>query len=143
MHVRVQGEVVYLNRHVRTGNKQLQPMPTADKQVEVDMRDNIRDEPSDEESAMGLDDVSEGNMNTNSGQDLYQQEVRLSSYRQRFVQLFTVPRIRRAAQAGFAVMIAQQLCGVSILCVLLHRMVRNLAPRRTSDLRPTIHFLFL
>lgn len=109
MHVRVQGEVVYLNRHARTGNIQVQPIQTANKHVEKDTIDEL----SDEESAMGLDDGTEGRMNTNSGQDLYQQEVRLSSYRQRFVQLFTVPRIRRAAQAGFAVMIAQQLCGVS------------------------------
>ena len=43
----------------------------------------------------------------------YQYEVQLTSFWQRFGQLFRVPRIRRAALASFAVMLGQQLCGVS------------------------------
>ncbi|GAM90064.1 hypothetical protein ANO11243_081040 [Dothideomycetidae sp. 11243] len=38
-----------------------------------------------------------------------------TSYPRRFLQLFTVPRIRRATQAAFSVMISQQACGVNAL----------------------------
>ena len=31
----------------------------------------------------------------------------------RFIELFTIPRVRRATAASFTVMIAQQMCGVS------------------------------
>ncbi|KAK4124332.1 hypothetical protein N657DRAFT_680344 [Parathielavia appendiculata] len=43
------------------------------------------------------------------------QLLRNSSYIQRFVELFTVPRIRRATLAAFTVMIAQQMCGINII----------------------------
>ncbi|KAL2176495.1 uncharacterized protein P884DRAFT_29905 [Thermothelomyces heterothallicus CBS 202.75] len=38
-----------------------------------------------------------------------------SSYFKRFVELFTVPRVRRATLAAFTVMIAQQMCGINII----------------------------
>lgn len=38
-----------------------------------------------------------------------------SNYAKRFVELFTVPRIRRATLASFVVMIAQQMCGINII----------------------------
>ncbi|KAF2171108.1 hypothetical protein M409DRAFT_64087 [Zasmidium cellare ATCC 36951] len=38
-----------------------------------------------------------------------------TNYVSRFVQLFTVPRIRRATLAAFTVMIAQQMCGINII----------------------------
>ncbi|KAK1829336.1 hypothetical protein QBC39DRAFT_311185 [Podospora conica] len=38
-----------------------------------------------------------------------------SNYFQRFGELFTVPRIRRATMAALTVMIAQQLCGINII----------------------------
>jgi MFS family permease len=38
-----------------------------------------------------------------------------SNYFQRFSELFTVPRIRRATIASFVVMIAQQMCGINII----------------------------
>lgn len=34
-----------------------------------------------------------------------------SNYLQRFIELFTIPRVRRATLASFTVMIAQQMCG--------------------------------
>ena len=34
-----------------------------------------------------------------------------SNYVSRFIQLFTIPRVRRATLASFTVMIAQQMCG--------------------------------
>lgn len=34
-----------------------------------------------------------------------------SNYITRFIQLFTIPRVRRATLASFTVMIAQQMCG--------------------------------
>ena len=45
----------------------------------------------------------------------FQAQFRLTSYRQRVAQLFSVPRTRRACLAAFIVMIAQQLCGINIL----------------------------
>lgn len=36
---------------------------------------------------------------------------RRSNYVTRFIQLFTIPRVRRATLASFTVMIAQQMCG--------------------------------
>ncbi|ETI25563.1 hypothetical protein G647_02337 [Cladophialophora carrionii CBS 160.54] len=50
--------------------------------------------------------------------DTYQNEVSLTSYWTRFLQLFKVARIRRAGMAAFVVMIAQQACGVNILAFL-------------------------
>ncbi|KAK3314786.1 hypothetical protein B0H66DRAFT_535676 [Apodospora peruviana] len=38
-----------------------------------------------------------------------------STYIKRFVELFTIPRVRRATLAAFTVMIAQQMCGINII----------------------------
>lgn len=38
-----------------------------------------------------------------------------NNYATRLVQLFTIPRIRRATLASFTVMIAQQMCGINII----------------------------
>ncbi|KAM7186360.1 putative metabolite transport protein YfiG [Naviculisporaceae sp. PSN 640] len=38
-----------------------------------------------------------------------------STYLKRFVELFTIPRVRRATLAAFTVMIAQQMCGINII----------------------------
>jgi hypothetical protein len=38
-----------------------------------------------------------------------------STYISRFLELFTVPRIRRATLASWVVMIAQQMCGINII----------------------------
>ncbi|KAF8193766.1 hypothetical protein BJ912DRAFT_1031101 [Pholiota molesta] len=38
-----------------------------------------------------------------------------ANYYQRFVELFTVPRVRRATLASWVVMIAQQMCGINIM----------------------------
>ncbi|KAK3081242.1 hypothetical protein LTS18_008742 [Coniosporium uncinatum] len=38
-----------------------------------------------------------------------------SSYVGRFIELFTIPRVRRATLASFTVMIAQQMCGINII----------------------------
>lgn len=38
-----------------------------------------------------------------------------SNYVKRFVELFTIPRVRRATLASFTVMIAQQMCGINII----------------------------
>lgn len=38
-----------------------------------------------------------------------------STYVKRFVELFTIPRVRRATLASFTVMIAQQMCGINII----------------------------
>ncbi|KAL1987952.1 hypothetical protein VTN96DRAFT_1936 [Rasamsonia emersonii] len=38
-----------------------------------------------------------------------------SNYLTRFIQLFTIPRVRRATLASFTVMIAQQMCGINIV----------------------------
>lgn len=41
--------------------------------------------------------------------------VRKSNYAQRFIELFTIPRVRRATLASWTVMIAQQMCGINII----------------------------
>lgn len=38
-----------------------------------------------------------------------------SNYLTRFVELFTIPRVRRATLASFVVMLAQQMCGINII----------------------------
>ncbi|GKT87092.1 hexose transporter [Colletotrichum tofieldiae] len=38
-----------------------------------------------------------------------------SNYAKRFLELFTIPRVRRATLASFTVMIAQQMCGINII----------------------------
>jgi hypothetical protein len=38
-----------------------------------------------------------------------------SNYIGRFIELFTIPRVRRATLASFVVMIAQQMCGINII----------------------------
>jgi sugar porter (SP) family MFS transporter len=38
-----------------------------------------------------------------------------TNYAQRIVELFTIPRVRRATLASFVVMIAQQMCGINII----------------------------
>ncbi|KAI9890957.1 MAG: hypothetical protein M1814_003458 [Vezdaea aestivalis] len=38
-----------------------------------------------------------------------------SNYVTRFIQLFTIPRVRRATLASFIVMLAQQMCGINII----------------------------
>lgn len=38
-----------------------------------------------------------------------------STFATRFVELFTIPRVRRATLAAFTVMIAQQMCGINII----------------------------
>ncbi|KAF2839531.1 MFS general substrate transporter [Patellaria atrata CBS 101060] len=50
--------------------------------------------------------------------DDFQREVEMSSYGSRFLQLFTIPRIRRASVSAFVIMIAQQTCGVNVLAFL-------------------------
>ncbi|KAK5134066.1 hypothetical protein LTR08_006956 [Meristemomyces frigidus] len=38
-----------------------------------------------------------------------------TNYAQRIVEMFTIPRVRRATLASFTVMIAQQMCGINII----------------------------
>ncbi|KAK5945334.1 hypothetical protein PMZ80_002538 [Knufia obscura] len=41
--------------------------------------------------------------------------IKKSNYVTRFIELFTIPRVRRATLASFTVMIAQQMCGINII----------------------------
>jgi MFS family permease len=41
--------------------------------------------------------------------------LRGSNYFSRFIELFTIPRVRRATLASFVVMIAQQMCGINVI----------------------------
>jgi hypothetical protein len=61
---------------------------------------------------------------TGTARDLYYIHAQLveessiigrSNYVKRFVELFTIPRVRRATLASFVVMIAQQMCGINII----------------------------
>lgn len=51
----------------------------------------------------------------NAQLDIEHQIIGQTNFLQRGVQLFTVPRIRRANLAAFTVMLAQQLCGINII----------------------------
>jgi MFS family permease len=59
-----------------------------------------------------------------AARDLYSIHVQLTeeariigtnNYITRFIELFTIPRVRRATVASFTVMIAQQMCGINII----------------------------
>jgi len=47
--------------------------------------------------------------------EIEKQIIGKSNYVTRFLQLFTIPRVRRATLASFTVMIAQQMCGINII----------------------------
>ncbi|ROW10764.1 hypothetical protein VPNG_05145 [Cytospora leucostoma] len=47
--------------------------------------------------------------------ELEREIIHGSTYIQRFIELFTVPRLRRATLASFVVMIGQQMCGINII----------------------------
>lgn len=47
--------------------------------------------------------------------ELEKETVSASSYGKRFVELFTIPRVRRATLGAFIVMIGQQMCGINIM----------------------------
>jgi hypothetical protein len=59
-----------------------------------------------------------------AARDLYYIHVQLqeekkilggANYISRFMELFTIPRVRRATLASWTVMIAQQMCGINII----------------------------
>ena len=103
--VQIQGETRYLLRHRSTEELTRYPTNTSEREENEDW-----DLESEFENHPSQDDIQV--------HDSYQQEVRLTTYWQRFGQLFTVPRIRRATMASFAVMISQQLCGINLLAFL-------------------------
>ncbi|KAK4937616.1 hypothetical protein LTR28_009784, partial [Elasticomyces elasticus] len=65
------------------------------------------------------------NTELQAARDLYYIHAQLSieaslnnmktNYVTRFIQLFTIPRVRRATLASFTVMLAQQMCGINII----------------------------
>ena len=52
--------------------------------------------------------LGDGDITVNNGEEQYSSSGRYST---RFIQLFTIARVRRATLAAFVVMIAQQMCG--------------------------------
>ena len=120
--VQIQGETRYLTRNHHTEELTRYPTNTSDRE---------EDEDWDYESEY------ENQPAHNDGQDhdSYQQEARLTTYWQRFGQLFTVPRIRRATMASFAVMTSQQLCGINLLAFLSS----TIFSAATNSTDPTTH----
>jgi hypothetical protein len=51
----------------------------------------------------------------------------------RFIELFTIPRIRRATQASGIVMIAQQMCGINIIALVINPSFTTSLPTLTSS----------
>jgi hypothetical protein len=49
--------------------------------------------------------------------EIEEELVGTSNYVTRFIQLYTIPRVRRATLASFTVMIAQQMCGINIIAL--------------------------
>ena len=48
-----------------------------------------------------------------------------SNYVSRFIELFTIPRVRRATLASFVVMLAQQMCGINIIAFYSSTVFKN------------------
>ncbi|KAJ5887994.1 hypothetical protein N7495_008035 [Penicillium taxi] len=70
-----------------------------------------------------------------------------SNYLSRFVELFTIPRVRRATLASFVVMISQQLCGINIIAFYSSTVFRNAGASDTTALFASwgfglVNFLF-
>jgi len=57
-----------------------------------------------------------------------------SNYFKRFIELFTIPRVRRATLASFTVMIAQQMCGINIIAFYSSTVFQNAGASVTSSL---------
>lgn len=57
-----------------------------------------------------------------------------SNYVTRFVQLFTIPRVRRATLASFVVMLAQQMCGINIIAFYSSTVFANAGATTTDAL---------
>lgn len=51
----------------------------------------------------------------NSQLELEAEIIGNNTYTRRFIELFTVPRLRRATLAAFTVMLAQQMCGINVI----------------------------
>lgn len=69
-----------------------------------------------------------------AGRDLYYIHVQLElehhyikkgNYIYKFIELFTIPRVRRATLASFTVMIAQQMCGINIIAFYSTTLFKN------------------
>ncbi|CAK5278309.1 unnamed protein product, partial [Mycena citricolor] len=63
-----------------------------------------------------------------------------SSYCKRFIELFTIPRIRRATVASFTVMIAQQMCGINIIAFYSSTIFRDAGYSTLSALLASMGF---
>lgn len=57
-----------------------------------------------------------------------------SNYVSRFIELFTIPRVRRATLASFTVMLAQQMCGINIVAFYSSTIFQNAGASVTSAL---------
>lgn len=104
--MQLQGEIKYLTGSIKGEEAELVP---------------LSEERNGNRNSYERDTSTDHDANTSSFRNpnivpgTYHYHVQFMSFRQRFVQLFRVPRIRRAALASFAVMLGQQLCGVSKL----------------------------
>lgn len=91
-----------------------------------------------------------------AGRDLYYIHVQLEAEEEysakgnivvRFIELFTIPRIRRATLASFVVMIAQQMCGINIIAFYSSTVFVNAGASRYNALLASwgfglVNFLF-
>ena len=73
--------------------------------------------------------------------------VKKTNYVTRFIQLFTIPRVRRATLASFTVMIAQQMCGINIIAFYSSTVFVNAGASTTGALLASwgfglVNFLF-
>ncbi|KAG8533920.1 uncharacterized protein KY384_001661 [Bacidia gigantensis] len=65
---------------------------------------------------------------------VYRRQISLFGYGRRITQLFTIPRVRRATLASFAVMSAQILCGINVFAFLASTIWQYARIRRTQGL---------
>jgi len=73
--------------------------------------------------------------------------VKSGNYLTRFIELFTIPRVRRATLASWTVMIAQQMCGINIIAFYSSTVFQQAGASVTSSLLASwgfglVNFLF-
>ncbi|KKY26718.1 putative galactose-proton [Phaeomoniella chlamydospora] len=66
--------------------------------------------------------------------EIESEAIGASNYISRFIELFTIPRVRRATLASFTVMLAQQMCGINIIAFYSSTVFSNAGASVTSSL---------
>lgn len=79
--------------------------------------------------------------------ELEYQYIKQGNYVKKFIELFSIPRVRRATLASFTVMIAQQMCGINIIAFYSTLLFQQAGANKTEALLVSwgfglVNFLF-